>query len=340
MKPQSRAVFAIVGAVCAAIFLAPSPAPGAEQDFFQKFNPTEPINWSGPYVGFNTGGSFNNFHIGHHMTDVDVTDQFYDLGIAFGNRPDTFATFDTPGHHKNDTETIGGGQTGFRLQFGHIVIGAEGSFIGNDSTQDARFNDFQTNQLFSAGGAVGEVPVQIGGVTADTVFQSMQKVETTWNGFAGGNIGFAWNRFLIYGEGGAAFTDVHFKNTDKADTSFFSNECVGDCTLAIPTGVAPRIQRAPGLNPPLSFIGEIVNKKTHTQGNVLTGWYGGGGVDFALTKIVTVGMEYKHVDWGDMGVHLMTGVNGGPVFPGNGHVGLDADQVSLKVNILVGPIGH
>ena len=296
------------------------------------------MDWSGPYVGFNTGGSFNHFHIGHHMTDVDVTDQFYDLGIAFGNRADTFATFDTPGHHKNDTETIGGGQTGYRLQFGHIVIGAEGSFIGNGSTQDGRFNDFQMNQLFVDGGAGPQVQ-QIGGVTADTVFQSMQKVETTWNGFVGGNVGFAWNRLLIYGEGGAAFTDVHFENTDKADTSFFENCFTG--LSAVCDGGSPtlstsgtRLRRAPGLNPPLDFLGEIVSKKTHTQGDVLTGWYGGGGIDFALTKIVTVGLEYKHVDWGSVTEHLMTGVNGGPVFPGNSHLDLDADQVSLKVNLL------
>jgi opacity protein-like surface antigen len=289
------------------------------------------MNWSGPYVGFNNGGSFNNFHIGHHMTDVDVTDQFYDLDIAFGNQADTFATFDTPGHHKTDTETIGGGQTGFRLQFGHFVIGAEGSFIGNGSTQDGRFNDFQMHQLFFDGGMGQELQVAVGGVTAETVFQSRQMVETTWNGFVGGNIGFAWNRFLIYGEGGAAFTDVHFENTDKADTSFFEN-CNRDlnvvCDGDSPTGRVPRLVDG-GF-----FLGEIVNKKTHTQGDVLTGWYGGGGFDFALTKIVTVGVEYKHVDWGNVTEHLMTGVNGGPVFLGNSHLDLDADQVSLKVNLL------
>jgi opacity protein-like surface antigen len=339
MKPHSRTIFAIMSAVCTAISLVPLAASGAEQDFFQKFNPTEPINWSGFYIGFNNGASFNDFHIGHHMTDVDLTDQFYDVNpLVFGTQADTFATFDTPGHHKNDTETIGGGQTGFKYQFGHIVVGVEGSFIGNGSTVDGGFNDFQTNQLFIAKGAQLQQPS--GSITADTVFQSRQMVETTWNGFVGGNIGFAWNRFLIYGEGGAAFTDVHFENTDKADTSFFSNECVGDCTQAIPTGVAPRIQRAPGLNPPLNFIGEIVNKKTQTQGDVLTGWYGGGGVDFALTNIVSIGLNYKHVDWGNVTEHLMTGVNGGPVFPGNGHLDLSADQVVFKVNILVGPIGH
>ena len=194
---------------------------------------------------------------------------------------------------------------------------------------------FQENTFFVDDGTT-QLQQQLGGVTADTEFKSMHKVETTWNGFVGGNIGFAWNRFLFYGEGGVAFTDVHFESWQSADTSFFQN-CIEECdgTVAPATvGRAPRQQQIS------LFIGEIVSKKTHTQGDVLTGWYGGGGIDYALTKIVSVGVEYKHVDWGNVTEHLMTGGNGGPVFPGNGHVGLDADQVVFKVNLLIGPIGH
>ena len=336
MKPNSRIIPIFATFACAAISLIPLPALCAEADFFQKFVLDGPMDWSGPYVGFNNGATFNNFHVGHHMTDVDVTDQFYDLGIGFGNQADTFATFDRPGHHKDDTETIGGAQTGYRFQFGHIVIGAEGSFIGNGSSAEGRFNDFQMHQLFVDGGMGQQVQQlqQLGSVTAETEFQSMHKVETTWNGFVGGNVGFAWNRFLFYGEGGAAFTDVHFENTDKADTSFFQNCVVGKVvcdTLASGRTVQPRQVDAGGV-----FIGEVVNRKTHTQGDVLTGWYGGGGIDFALTKIVTVGLEYKHVEWGGVTEHLMAGPNGGPVFPGNSHLDVDADQVSLKVNLIFG----
>ena len=195
MKPHSRTISTLAGAACAAIFLIPSPAPGAEENFFQKFIVQEPMNWSGPYIGFNNGATFNNFHVGKHMTDVDLTDQFYDIVGVLGDGDVNFATFDTPGHHHNDTETIGGGQTGFRFQFGHIVVGGEGGFSGNGSTAEGKSNDFQTNQLFIDGGDQLQQP--IGGITAETVFQSKQKVETTWNGFVGGNIGFAWNRFLF-----------------------------------------------------------------------------------------------------------------------------------------------
>jgi outer membrane immunogenic protein len=260
------------------------------------------------------------------MTDLDLEEQFYDLVSLTGDGDVNFTTFETPGHHHNDTETIGGAQTGFKLQFGHFVVGAEGSFIGNGTENKGQSQEFQENPIF--------LETLQSNVVAETEFHSMQKVETTWNGFVGGNIGFAWKRFLIYGEGGAAFTDVHFESTDKADTSFFSSGCQFDCTEERPHAVQP--QQVDGGR----FIGEIVSKKTHTQGNVLTGWYGGGGVDFALTKIVSVGVEYKHVDWGNVGEHLMVGSNGGPVFPGNTHVDLDADQVVFKVNLLVGPIGH
>jgi opacity protein-like surface antigen len=74
------------------------------------------------------------------------------------------------------------------------------------------------------------------------------------------------------------------------------------------------------------------------QGDVLTGWYGGVGTDYKLTDIVSVGVEYKHIDWGDVTEHQMEG--GGPVFPRNANLDLTADQVVFKVNILVGPIGH
>jgi outer membrane immunogenic protein len=335
MKPHSRNIFATVAAVCAAISLSPSPAPGAEEDFFQKFILQEPMNWSGFYVGFNNGATFNHFHVDKQMTDVDLTDQFYDLNPLVVGQSDFFATFDTPGHHHNDTETIGGGQTGFKFQFGHFVVGVEGSFIGNGTSGEGMSHGFQENTFFIDDGGT-QLQQQLGGVIADTEFKSMHKVETTWNGFVGGNIGFAWNRFLVYGEGGVALTDVHYESWQSADTSFFQN-CGEGCggALAAPGRTVQPKQVDGG-----QFIGEIISKKMHTQGDVLTGWYGGGGIDFALTKIVSVGVEYKHVDWGDVTEHLMVGGNGGPVFPSNAKLNLDADQVLFKVNLLIGPIGH
>ncbi len=270
-----------------------------------------------------------HFDIGKHATDVDLTEQFYDLIGEPGETGDTFATFHTPGHHETDTETIGGGQTGFNFQFGHFVVGAEGSFIGNGSTAGGKFHAFQENELF--------LITEGQNVTAETDFGLRRMVETTWNGFVGGHIGFCWNRLLFYGTGGAAFTDAHFSSWGKADTSFFG--FVGDgLGTSQPATDAPHNRTVVGPRQGQSFIGEIVSRKMHTQENVLTGWYGGVGTDYKLTDIVSVGVEYKHIDWGDVTEHQMEG--GGPVFPRNANLDLTADQVVFKVNILVGPIGH
>src|SRR5712691_5801239 len=149
MKPTSRTTFVTTAAFCAAIFLSPSPVPGAEENFFQKFQPTDPCNWGGFYIGFNNGATFTHFNVGKQATDVNLTDQFYEVvPTVFGVESDFFATFHTPGRSEADTETIGGGQTGFNFQFGHIVIGAEGSFIVSGSTAGGKFHAFQKNELF------------------------------------------------------------------------------------------------------------------------------------------------------------------------------------------------
>ena len=159
-----------------------------------------------------------------------------------------------------------------------------------------------------------------GQFTTHTDFTSSRTVETNWNGFIGGHVGLALGRFLFYGSGGAAFTDVQVTAREKADTSFFSNECVG---------VVQPSQDDGGL-----FIGEVVSKKTSTHKDVLTGWYGGGGVLYALTNNVSVGVDYKRVDWGDKTDHFSSG---GPVFPGNTNIGVSADQVTFQVNIMLWP---
>ena len=110
----------------------------------------------------------------------------------------------------------------------------------------------------------------------------------------------------------------------EADTEFFSG-CGGTCAQPEPSQ---------GIN----SLGTAVNTTKPNQGDVLTGWYGGVGTEYKLTNIVSVGFEYKHVDWGDVGEHFMGG--SGPIFPGNGHLDLSADQVLFKVNLLVGPMGH
>jgi len=335
MKPLSRTIFTIAVALCASIFLAPSPALATDlSEFLQKFRTTDPCDWSGFYIGFNNGASINHIDVSKHMTDVDLVEQFYDLVGEFGEGETGFATFHADGHNQTDTEAIGGGQTGFNFQFGHFVFGGEGGFQGNGSMVGGKSKEFQTNELFLI------TDQQF--VTAETTFKSMSKIQMNWNGYVGGKVGFCWNGFLFYGEGGVSFTDAHFSNTDRADTSFFGFIGDGDGGgTTISTGDVPRVRRIVQPAQGEGFIGEIKNSKTHTQGDVLTGWYGGGGVQYLLTNLVSVGVDYKHVDWGNQSEHLMEGP--GPIFPNNSNVDLSADQITFQVNIKVGSMpfgGH
>src|SRR5205823_10874028 len=123
----SGTIFATAAGVCAALVLSQSPASGAEESFFLKFQPGDPCNWAGFYIGFNNGATFTHFNVGKQATDVNLEQQFYDLIGETGDEVGIFTRFHTPGHSETDTETIGGGQTGFNLQFRHFVVGVEGS---------------------------------------------------------------------------------------------------------------------------------------------------------------------------------------------------------------------
>src|SRR5207248_11735559 len=79
MKPLSRTIFTTAVAFCAAVLLTSSPAPGAEENFFQKFQPVDPCNWAGFYIGFNNGATFTHFNLGKQVTDVNLEQQFYEL---------------------------------------------------------------------------------------------------------------------------------------------------------------------------------------------------------------------------------------------------------------------
>jgi outer membrane immunogenic protein len=320
MKHTIRlAVITAITLFCA-ILLAAAPNARAAGNIFEHMIPTDPCNWSGWYMGINTGATWNHFDIGKHMGEVDLTDQFYEIAPVTGVASDAFATFDFPGHNDaTNNKPIGGGQMGFNFQFGHFVVGGEGGFSGNTSEAGEKSSEFQTNQLFPNEQTV----------TAETTYTSIRKVDTNWNGFIGGHVGFAWNRFLFYGSGGAAFSDVHFTAMDKADTSFFS-PCDGG--LQPCPGTPRTVQPSPPVG--TVFIGEVVNKKASSHKDVLTGWYGGGGALYALTNNVNVGVDYKHVDFGDKTDHFSSG---GPVFPGNTNIGVSADQLTFQVNVMLWP---
>jgi hypothetical protein len=251
--------FLTATAALCALVLAPSPAPAAGSDnIFQHIaQPTESYDWSGWYAGFNTGATWNHFDIGKHSSDVNLVDQFYMLpqSNAIGVQTETIATFDFPAHNdQTSNKPIGGGQTGFNFQFGHFVVGGEGGFSGNTSETQSKSEGFQMNTIFI--GEKGLSQPLSGQFTTETSITSERNVETDWNGFIGGHVGFAFWRFLIYGSGGAAFTDEKLTAIEKATTDFFSNECQGDCAGVRPTRPATL---QPSLDQLGFFVGSVVS---------------------------------------------------------------------------------
>lgn len=334
MNISSRNLCIAAALSCAALFLTPSTARSdALTDFFTKFNPTDPCDWSGLYFGANVGGSWNHYDVQTQHTLVDLDQQFYLLlqgnsengGEGGQGEESVFTAFHTPGFSDTEGRTVGGVQSGFNLQFGHLVVGAEGMFIGNGSSRSRDFSAFQENQIF--------LVTEQQSVTTETLFRSFQMVETRWNGFIGGRIGWCWNRILFYGTGGVAFTDAEITSHQLADTAFFG--FIGDgegAALAQHTKTTHVANKHSVTQQQGFFLGEIANTKNRTETNILTGYYGGVGTEYKLTNNCSVGLEYRHVDWGDNTTNYPSN---GPVFPGGLDVGLTGDQVLLKFNVMV-----
>lgn len=86
------------------------------------------------------------------------------------------------------------------------------------------------------------------------------------------------------------------------------------------------------------FLGGVTNTSRPTEGDVLTGWYAVGGIQYAVNDVVRVGVEYRYCDFGDETVNFRQG--DGPVFPGRTRFDLDSNQLTLRVNIMLGRPGN
>jgi outer membrane immunogenic protein len=127
---------------------------------------------------------------------------------------------------------VGGGHAGFNWQVNQFVFGFEGDVLGTSMRVTAPLNTF----LF-----------------ANTVWQ------TGVTGSVRGRIGWAWDRFLVFGTGGVAFEDFRLRE------NFI--------------GVGP------------GFLGETF----HTT---RAGFTVGGGVEYAVTNNWLLRAEYRYSDYG------------------------------------------
>jgi outer membrane immunogenic protein len=302
----SRQATYVVGGAFFALFLAFA----TQSSHAGLFNiPNEPADWNGPYVGFNTGGVWGNFHISDYTTRVDLTKQFNEIPPVSNFTDVNNAYFSAPGHNSSDGNPIGGVDIGYNKQWGMFVAGFGFGFSGTELDDSSSFRQFQSNS----------VVIDNTDYTADTDFHSTRQVEQIWSGYAGGQIGLAWQRFLFYATGGSAFAQVDARELDRATTTFFPTD---DRVAKQQDGIS---------------IGPQTDKQLTATNNILAGWYAGGGVMFALSNNVAAGIEYRHSDYGNR-VYKFN--NHQAVFPGATTFSENTNAVVFKVSIMLGHLGE
>ena len=178
MKLFSLATTALAGAagLAFAIPALAQPAPGT-------------VDWTGPYVGLNVGGTGSNTQVSPGSA---TTNQL--TGVSAGAGPVTVppATFGTAQMDYSKSSVTGGGQVGYNKQFGHLVLGLEGDMdaVSGRSGQFANYSLPATALTRSSDVAIGHF------------------TEPEWTSTVRGRVGYAMGRLLLYGTGGLALADV------------------------------------------------------------------------------------------------------------------------------------
>jgi len=230
MKRVSLAFLALTGlsAMAKAADLPVAPAPLVAS--------LPPPTWSGFYVGG---------HLGYGWADFDFRDPTVSVTapglLPFG------AILGVPLERKFHADHfLGGGQAGVNAQFGPVVVGIEGDFSWTNLNGRYR----------STSG-----PTPIGPFSLSTAEGTAAKLD--WLSTVRSRLGFAFDRFLVYGTGGVAFGEIRG---------------AGDIT---------------GNLPPLGSLTLAAHdRKTHV------GWTAGGGLEAMITPNLSAKVEYLYADLG------------------------------------------
>jgi len=210
--------------------LAASAVPAVAADLPVKAPPMmaapPPFSWTGCYIGGNVGGKW-----GQSTDTVTVAPAGAGAGgtIAFAQ--------------DRSSSLIAGGQLGCNYQTGPWVFGLEGDV------------DWQRLRFSRTIGATTIFPF-VGGDSFDA--------RSNWQASIRGRLGYAWDRWLLYVTGGAAFTSV----------------TVGANFIATTSG---------GFNFPATVA---------SDSKTLTGWTLGGGMEYAVTNNWIVGVEGRYSNYG------------------------------------------
>jgi len=231
----------------ATVALAALAAPAAAADLAVKYPvkavpvPVQVFSWTGFYIGANAGYGGNNIDQTGSASDTTPNPNFGSVFAPLGSSQ-TIAGF------------FAGGQIGYNYQFANnVVVGLEADLQWSDisGSNGAFANDFAV------------VPFGVVSGSANT------KVE--YFGTIRARLGYAFDRFLPYITGGAAYGKV-------------KNSFAGAYTY---TGPGP----------------DYADFAWGDASSTSWGWTVGGGFEYAITNNWTVKTEYLYVDLGSNDIY-------------------------------------
>jgi outer membrane immunogenic protein len=261
----------------------------------QEVAPLEPYSWTGFYIGGNVGGTWDNYRLGSFAENVDIVHQFGDLfPFELGIATPAFPSVLV---HFPESDPLEGSF------FGGGQIGYAKQWgrwvVGVEGDFDALSTSLRKSYPFSGSVATGTDSAQTQGVAT-------REGSTDWNASLRTRVGYATGRWLLYLTGGLAFAEVTGRADDVAVTNFFMN--------GVPAGT-------------------ITSTNQSSQSDILAGWTAGGGIDYWMTRSVSVGAEYRYSNFG--GHNFGFDDHGGAINSGNTSVELSSHQATIRVNVLL-----
>lgn len=262
--------FLLAGAAVAALSTTAFAA-----DLPRKTAPMAPMlvptfTWTGFYVGANAGYGFNTNDNNNNVFAVPTATASIP---GFGVPTNFFGSGGSNGNRSRDG-FVGGGQVGYNYQFGAgsgFVIGIEADYQYADFGRNNNNNGFIGAVTPAGLGVSGVLPVGISVIDNGT--NGGRGLESF--GTARARIGYAFDRVLVYGTGGVAFTADSGNKNSTSFGSVFTTNAAGTST----------------------FLGNAALFNSPAQRDDV-GYAVGGGLEYAFTNNLTAKIEGLYVNFG------------------------------------------
>jgi outer membrane immunogenic protein len=239
-----------------------------------------PYTWTGCYVGGHVGAGWDRTTYSDPGTSIAAVPPFIPAGLN-----QNFAPAGAAFSARSPAALLGGVQAGCDYQFAsHWVIGIGGDFSWTNIGS-------VTNDPFF-GGKNGN-PVAFSARTDDIATIT-------------GRVGYAWDRVLFYGKGGAAFAHDKYTQTNSS--------AINNAIFGCDNGGGP-----------------LVGCTTAGSAD-RWGWTAGVGVEWAFATNWSAMIEYDHYGFDTKTISMNVINNSFAVTPANLNVGHDIDVVKVGIN--------